>query len=83
MVNAVFFKGTWLMQFEPNQTTQADFHALSGTRPVLMMKTKKQFPVGHVGSLNARALKLPYKASRNEKKNRDEILSVLFIGNRI
>ena len=61
MMNAVYFKGSWLMQFEQHQTAEADFHAPSGTRSVQMMKTKKAFPVGRVGTLNSRVLKLPYK----------------------
>ena len=64
MVNAVYFKGTWLMQFDPRRTVQAPFYAPSGTRTVQMMKAKKYFPVGHTGALDARVLKLPYKVRR-------------------
>ncbi|XP_043246263.1 leukocyte elastase inhibitor-like [Amphibalanus amphitrite] len=61
LVNAVYFKGAWLMEFDTSLTAEADFHALSGTRTVQMMKAKKYFPVGYSGSVDARVLKLPYK----------------------
>lgn len=61
LVNAIYFKGDWLMKFERENTTMADFHTLEGTKQVHMMKTKKMFPVGTLYEMDARILELPYK----------------------
>ena len=78
MVNAIYFKGAWLMQFERNETAEADFHAPRGTRPVQMMKTEKQFPVGHIGILDARVLKLPYKVKERARTTYEKFRPIIF-----
>ena len=64
MVNAVYFKGAWLMQFDPRSTAEALFYTSSGAKPVQMMKAKKKFLVGSAYKLGARMLQLPYKVRR-------------------
>ena len=64
LVNAVYFKGAWLIQFDPRRTAEAFFYTSSGAKSVQMMKAKKGFPVGRADALDARVLKLPYKVRK-------------------
>ncbi|XP_037085221.1 leukocyte elastase inhibitor-like [Pollicipes pollicipes] len=61
LVNAIHFKGDWLMKFDKKRTIEADFHALTGTKKVPTMRARKMFPVGDLYDLDARILQLPYK----------------------
>ncbi|KAF0288550.1 Leukocyte elastase inhibitor [Amphibalanus amphitrite] len=64
LANAVFFRGSWLMQFDAAATAEGVFQSPAGPRPVQMMSTKKVFPIAELYQLNARALLLPYKGEK-------------------
>lgn len=61
ITNAVYFKGTWLIQFDPKQTKEEDFKVNPDkTIKVPMMCLKeKQFPYAETDNLQV--LELPYK----------------------
>jgi hypothetical protein len=39
LINAIYFKGKWQMQFDPKKTVQAPFHTLSGNKPSVPLMT--------------------------------------------
>ncbi len=44
LINAIYFKGTWTYKFDPEKTTQEDFHTSAGTtEPVQMMSQGGRF----------------------------------------
>jgi serpin B len=59
LVNAIYFKGNWASQFDPNITRESDFH-LPGDQQtrVPMMYQKGNFEYGEIDG--AKLLKLPY-----------------------
>lgn len=74
LVNAIFFKGKWLKQFNPNLTKRDNFYTSSKkrsadvTKPVDMMSIKANFHYADVSG--AKILEMPYE---------DQDLSMLFI----
>ena len=62
LINAIYFKGDWLMKFDPAQTTVEPFY-ISETEKVdcQMMHIKKKFDFAENSDLDAKILKLPYK----------------------
>ncbi|XP_062411806.1 leukocyte elastase inhibitor isoform X2 [Sardina pilchardus] len=61
LVNAVYFKGSWMHRFQKEQTQEMPFkinHA--ETRPVQMMCQTKKLPYGWVDDLEMQVLELPY-----------------------
>ncbi|XP_037081441.1 leukocyte elastase inhibitor A-like [Pollicipes pollicipes] len=61
VVNAVYFKGSWLLKFNESDTAPGQFHAADGPRSVDMMTATKLFPTASLPGLDARALMLPYQ----------------------
>lgn len=49
LVNAVYFKGLWLSQFNPNNTVSEDFYSTPNTsKPVEMMIQSAEFKYGEL-----------------------------------
>jgi len=67
LVNAVYFKGIWATQFDPDQTTQGTFHGPDGKTPAKFMHMKtKAFRYGQAegpqfgAAGGVQLLELPY-----------------------
>lgn len=64
LVNAIYFKGFWTYQFNPNDTFKAPFYTNEhDSVQVDFMKIKKNFKYGFLEDLDATAIELPYKDS--------------------
>jgi len=63
LVNAIYFKGDWMAQFDPERTTEADFTCADDTtRTVSMMRQKKEFRYTEIEDL--KILEMPYAGDR-------------------
>lgn len=61
VLNAMYFKGNWKTQFDPEFTETRTFHNLDGTKSrVQMMFLIHGFEFGYDDALDADVLKLPY-----------------------
>ncbi len=59
LINAIYFKGVWVSQFDKSKTFSAPFHALDGTTPtVQLMSQKGEFRHGFGSDYSA--IDLPY-----------------------
>jgi serpin B len=64
LVNAIYFKGFWTYQFDPQATYTAPFFLDDKSSvEVDFMRVKNHFKYGFVEKLDATALELPYKDS--------------------
>ncbi len=45
LINAIYFKGKWKSEFDPDETSLKTFYKLSGTADVQMMKQKSDFKI--------------------------------------
>jgi serpin B len=63
LVNAIYFKGDWLEEFEPKLTETKPFYLGSTERKldVQMMQLTSTFRTGKIEELDARFLELGYK----------------------
>jgi serpin B len=63
ITNAIYFKGTWQTEFEPNQTQDSQFRVNEDKSvSVPMMNIQSEFPYAETGDLQI--LSLPYKGQR-------------------
>ena len=63
LINAIYFKGTWLTEFDPKQTSAFDFHlAGGGTEPVQMMEQSGSYR--YAEDSDVQAVRLPYNGDR-------------------
>lgn len=63
LTNAIHFKGDWLTQFDPEETSEQAFHAADGTTvQVAMMSLKSDF--AHAQRDGVQVLELPYAGER-------------------
>jgi len=84
LINAIHFKGTWLVEFDPERTGKKDFHGLSGTTAVDMMSRAGEFDYLEEKGL-FQAVRLPYEEGSiamyvllpEEGTGRDSLLAVL------
>merc|ERR1712098_1964 len=62
----IYFKGDWAVKFDPNATTEKDFHLSDGesTKKVQMMRQTEEFQWAELKDLEASMLELPYKGDR-------------------
>lgn len=61
VLNAMYFKGNWKTQFDPEFTEKRTFHNLDGTKSrVPMMFLIHGFELGYDAALDVDVLKLPY-----------------------
>ena len=59
LINAVYFKGPWKYEFDPDKTRDAPFHIAEGiSRSMPMMDLTAEFPHGHAGDLQI--VELPF-----------------------
>lgn len=64
LVNAIYFKGTWVYEFDKTKTFKGPFYLNEEeTVTVDFMKIKKHFSYGQFPELKASAIELPYKNS--------------------
>ncbi len=75
LVNAVYFKGDWLKQFDPELTQMKPFSlGLESKVDVKMMRLTGIFRTGKISLLDARFLELPYEVNFrikfSEKRNK-------------
>ncbi|XP_050994023.1 leukocyte elastase inhibitor-like isoform X2 [Labeo rohita] len=62
LVNAIYFKGTWMDTFDPKDTHEMPFKINQNeSRPVKMMYQKKMFPFRYIPEYELQVLELPYK----------------------
>lgn len=60
LVNAIYFKGEWSNQFNPDLTYESDFTTLDGTTLQVNMMTRSKNDVDYMGNDNFQAVRLPY-----------------------
>ncbi|OON21359.1 serine proteinase inhibitor, partial [Opisthorchis viverrini] len=62
IVNTVYFKGLWKLQFDKQMTSNGLFHRIDGSAvEVPMMKARNYFPYQDLPELQAVAVKLPFR----------------------
>jgi serpin B len=45
LINAIYFKGTWTTEFDPDDTRDADFYRIDGSTSTVRMMAQEQTPV--------------------------------------
>ena len=62
LTNAVYFKGTWKVQFDPKKTLEANFHTGEGTtvQTPMMMRGDENAVFPYADTSEAQILELPY-----------------------
>ncbi|RXN26576.1 leukocyte elastase inhibitor-like isoform X1 [Labeo rohita] len=88
LVNAIYFKGTWMDTFDPKDTHEMPFKINQNeSRPVKMMYQKKMFPFRYIPEYELQVLELPYKKfelsmlillPKKTQDDSDSLLKVLF-----
>lgn len=63
LINAIYFKGIWTDQFDPDQTVERDFHLLDGSRKRLPMMFQSG-TYGYYETGEFQAVSLPYGEGR-------------------
>ncbi|MEP6733235.1 MAG: serpin family protein [bacterium] len=58
LINAIYFKGSWRDRFDPSQTTDAQFHSISGDQPMKLMHRHGKF--SYLFTPDFAAADLPY-----------------------
>ncbi|KAM6953693.1 leukocyte elastase inhibitor-like [Aplochiton taeniatus] len=62
LVNAIYFKGHWDLQFQEAYTKEAPFRiSKNANKPVKMMYQKSKFPLTFIPEAKCQILELPYK----------------------
>ena len=65
LTNAIYFKGQWQKGFDENESEDADFHLLDGSRtPVPMMYQRHEFR--YAEGVDYQAVELPYKGGNGD-----------------
>lgn len=65
IVNAVYFKGLWHEQFDPERTSRQEFHETADrSKMVDMMHLKEGFRMCHDPDMKVSALEIPYKGQK-------------------
>ncbi|KAM4718260.1 LOW QUALITY PROTEIN: uncharacterized protein FYW61_016142 [Anableps anableps] len=64
LVNAIYFKGTWMRTFSREKTYKATFRlSKTVTKPVQMMFQNDCFPLGYISEVRCQILEMPYKGN--------------------
>lgn len=61
LVNAIYFKAAWMVQFDPNDTHDAPFHLLDGSDVQVKMMSQSLSGAPYVQGNGYQAVELPYK----------------------
>ncbi|HLO31082.1 MAG TPA: serpin family protein [Anaerolineales bacterium] len=61
LVNAIYFKADWMVQFDPNDTHDAPFHLLDGSDVQVKMMSKSLFGLSYIQGNGYQAVELPYQ----------------------
>src|SRR6266498_434328 len=61
LVNAIYFKADWMVQFDPNDTHDAPFHLLDGSDVQVKMMSKGLFGLPYIQREGYQAVELPYQ----------------------
>jgi len=63
ITNAIYFKGTWVLQFDENKTSEADFTTPSGdiVKVDMMQRTDEDAVYGYAETDELQVLKMPYE----------------------
>jgi serpin B len=69
ITNAIYFKGTWVKQFDQNNTTEAEFQTGTGTvvRVPMMQRTDKDAIYGYSESGTLQVLRMPYESASGKQ----------------
>ncbi|MDD4253480.1 MAG: serpin family protein, partial [Methanoculleus horonobensis] len=62
ITNAIYFKGTWIKQFDPAETTEEEFRVATGetVRVQMMHRTDEDAVYGYAETETLQVLKMPY-----------------------
>jgi len=63
ITNAIYFKGTWVLQFDENKTSEEDFTTPSGeiVKVDMMQRTDEEAVYGYAETDDLQVLKMPYE----------------------
>ena len=69
ITNAIYFKGTWVKQFDKNNTHEEDFRTATGktVRVKMMQRVDKDAVYNYVATENLQALEMPYAHTSGKK----------------
>ena len=69
ITNAIYFKGTWVLQFDKNMTTEADFTTPSGETVTveMMQRTDDDAIYGYAETKDLQVLEMPYENESGKK----------------
>ena len=69
ITNAIYFKGTWVLQFDKNMTTEADFTTPSGETVTveMMQRTDDDAIYGYSETDDLQVLEMPYENESGKK----------------
>jgi serpin B len=69
ITNAIYFKGTWVLQFDKNMTTEADFTTPSGEIVTvdMMQRTDDDAIYGYTETEDLQVLEMPYENETGKK----------------
>ena len=69
ITNAIYFKGTWVLQFDKNMTTEADFTTPSGkiVTVEMMQRTDDDAIYGYAETDDLQVLEMPYENESGKK----------------
>lgn len=63
LTNAIYFNAAWLYPFDEKATAEGDFHLLTGSIKVPMMRQTEPQPFGYAKGTGYQAVELPYDGS--------------------
>lgn len=63
LINAIYFKGAWLVEFDPEETSDKLFESVSGRKQMIKMMFRKS-SVEYLDADGYRAVRLPYSGDK-------------------
>ncbi|XP_050219959.1 serpin-ZXA-like [Mercurialis annua] len=85
LANALYFKGTWLHNFDASATRNKDFHLLNGEKSIKApFMTSYYYAEHYYGSFDGfKILKIPYKTGANNNNNHHHYSMYIFLPHKI